>query len=375
MGLRSTETVENIFQPNNHSKWVIKFHDVDLDVSQKISRLIFTHYERIVSEVLSVQQFDGTEINSHNYKVQFKNCYDQVLTILMRVHKTFDSEFILTVIQVCEYLHQKGCKVPDAIRNDQGSYITEFEGEKYTAYIFVTGTHYQGNGNELLSVASELAHLDYQLLTIGNTNIDTSIFNKPDAERDSLEAFSREVWNDITGRAKSRIASGDGDYFDSTIIESSGYIFEAIDLAQSTEDFSPTQLTHSDLHPHNVITDGHALLTFIDFDSLRFWERMRAVSFAIHRLSLQYLVKNNIAQSGRRDVIMFAKDAFLHTYDKINRLSRKEAASVGYFIQDEALRRATWVANSFYLKGIESWKLGIYKQLRSILEAKYFLDA
>ncbi len=374
MSLLTAESTDNIFQPNNHSKSAMEFIDVEPAVSQKVSRLVHFHYGHIASEVLSVQRFKGTEISSHNYKVQLRSKYiDRLFYILMRAHKEFDSEFVRGVIRACGYLGDRGCRVPSVILNAKKNAITDFEGERFTAYKFIEGTHYQGNTSELLSVASNLAKLDRRLVEM-KKDMNTDIFNKPDDKRDELEFFSREIWDDLVSRASSRVNNGIGDYFDDVVIASSKYIFEAIDLCQSVKNNSPVQLVHSDLHPHNLITDGHDLLAFIDLDSLRFWERMRAISFAVHRLVLQYLVKNNIPSSSRSEVIRLAKDAFICTYDKVNTLSVEESESVGHFIQHEALRRTTFVAKGFYIDGKEEWKMAIYKQIRSLLEAKYFMD-
>lgn len=367
------ETIDNIFQPNNHSRWAIEFNDVEEAVSGKITRLINSHYHHIALEVLSVQRFRGTEISSHNYKVKLKGKCDDIFCILMRSHKEFGLEFVKTVIRACDYLSDHGCKTPFIIRDYQLESVVEFEGERYTAYRFIEGTQYQGNVRELISVASELARLDKALLAMGHI-MNTEMFNKPDQERGRLEEFSREIWEDLISRARNRRIKGVGDYFDAVVIDAAGYIFEAIEAMDSFENDSLIQLVHSDLHPHNIITNGQVVLAFVDFDSLRFWERMRAVSFAIHRLVLQYLVNNNVAIVGCQDVIKFARDVFIANYDTINPLSEKETVSVGYFIQHEALRRATWVAKNFYLNGVETWKMAIYKQIRSLLEAKYFIS-
>ncbi len=373
MGSLPAESIDNLFQPNNHSNWVMEYRDVEPAVSQKIIRLIRVHYGHIASEVLSVQQFKGTEISSHNYKIQVKNSLHDTGYILIRAHKEFDSEFVNGVIKACGYLLYRGCLVPQAIPNDKGAGVTDFEDERYTTYEFLEGTHYQGNTRELLSVSSKLAHLDRALVNI-NTEINTDIFVKSNAEKSKLEFFSKEIWEDLVGRAHGRVNNGIDDYFDKVVIDSSNHIFEAIELCQFFKNNLPIQLVHSDLHPHNLITDGHDLLAFIDLDSLRFWERMRAISFAIHRLVIQYLVKNSISFSSRQDVIKLAKDSFIATYDKVNTLSAEESASVGYFIQHEALRRITYVTKGFYVDGKEAWKMAIYKQIRSLLEAKYFME-
>lgn len=367
------ESIDNLFQPNNHSNWAIEYRDVEPKISDRIARLIGSHHHFLSRRVISVQQFKGTEISSHNYKVQVKTSSGKIRYILIRAHKEFDSDFIRGVIEACEYLSVRSCSVPKVVGNDSGNYVTDFEGERYTVYTFIEGTHFQGNLGELLNVASKLARLDLCLLGMEKA-IQTDIFKKPDIKRKELETFSKDIWNDLIGRARSRKRNDKSDYFDEAIIAAGKYIFEAIESVQSVKNQWSTQLVHSDLHPHNLITDGSELLAFIDIDSLRFWERMRAVSFAIHRLVLQCLVKNKISPANRREIIKFIKNEFISTYDALNPLSPYETKSVGYFIQHEALRRVTSVAKGFYVDGKEEWKRAIYKQIRSLLEAKYFMD-
>src|SRR3989344_5651176 len=159
-----TESIDDLFQPNNHSNWIMEYVNVEPEVSSRVYRLVNTHYHLSARHVLSIQQFKGTEISSHNYKVKIKNQEGNIGYILIRSHKEFDSEFVKGVIGACDYLSIRRCSVPEVIPNDSGRCITNFEGERYTAYKFIEGTHYQGNIGELISVASKLAQLDQHLL-------------------------------------------------------------------------------------------------------------------------------------------------------------------------------------------------------------------
>lgn len=361
--------IGSIFEPNNHSNWLIKYKSVSSGLGSKISDLVLSNYSNFVKEIESVEQFDGTEINSNNFKVVFSDISSQRNQVLVRMHKAFDEQFINAVHEVMLLLAEGGCPVSSVFPNDNGDYVTRYGSEIFSLYKFMSGGHFRGSIEEICSTARGLAKFD-KVLSVLPESSRLIVLRKESFIVDDRYTFSEDVWRDIFARASSRKLSGINDDFDIIILDYSQYILESVERC-GHELVLPSQLVHSDLHPHNLITDGSSLLAIIDLDSINFWERMRAVSFALHRLIRQYLV-NTPGESQSREKVLSIKDLFLDNYCGINSLSHLELANVGRLIEHEALRRATYIAKDFYYRDSTAWKLGINKQLLSLFEAQYF---
>jgi Ser/Thr protein kinase RdoA (MazF antagonist) len=127
---------------------------------------------------------------------------------------------------------------------------------------------------------------------------------------------------------------------------------------------------HFDLHPHNLLADGEHLLAIIDLDSLRVFERMRAVAFALHRI-----VRQHIVFTQPEDIRAAAAEAtrvFLDAYRTHMPLTNKDIHAIPYFIRTEALARLSYAMKDNYLHKNQTWKQDLEKQVSHILEAGYF---
>lgn len=360
--------IGGIFEPNNHSTWDIKYRSVSQEIVKKVATLVLSNYSRIVKNVLSVEQFDGTEVNSNNFRLVFTDVNDSKSYMLVRIHKAFDEKSVSAVHQTMLLLIKNGCSVPRAIANDSEEYITSHSGEIFTAYEFIEGTHFQGNLSEITSTAQGLARFDSVLAKLPQ-DFELAVLRKSISCVDDQFSFSIDIWNDIIFRAKLRKKSI-SDEFDDIIIDYSPHVLEAIGDVEINADL-PSQLVHSDLHPHNLITNGVSLLAIIDLDSINFGERMRAISFATHRLVRQYVV-NVLKTIPKKEDVVRIRDIFLANYCAINPLLGSELLSIKQLIQHEALRRIVYIAKDVYYRDIDDWKSGINKQINNLFEAEYF---
>lgn len=358
-----------IFGPNNHSKWEIKYRDVLPERFSQISGLILSNYPHIVKEVVSMCQFDGAEINSNNFKVVFTGINGRRNKMLIRLHRAFNEEFVSSIHSVASILLKNGCKVCEVILDKDDNYIVHCDGEIYSAYQFVNGNHFRGTEEEIVSIGQELGKFDKVL---ANLQADSKliILRKTSLESNNMFEFSLDIWKDIISFARSRKQSGIVDWFDEVVIDYGDYFMKCAEKL-SIIPFCQVQLVHSDLHPHNLITDGVSLRAIIDLDSINCWERIRAISFGIHRLIRQYVVYTLKAIPDREEIGRL-RDLFLENYCKLSPLSSEEILSVRFFIEHEALKRATYTAKDFYFRNNPAWKDGITKHILSLREAEYF---
>jgi Ser/Thr protein kinase RdoA (MazF antagonist) len=116
-----------------------------------------------------------------------------------------------------------------------------------------------------------------------------------------------------------------------------------------------------------MLTNGHQLVSFIDFDSLRYLERIRGVAFALHRLIRQCVVNGN-----RVEAIPALREQFINSYLNHGTLTDEEIKLIPYFIRHEALSRLSFVVKGVYFKNNLTWKSDLGKQMAAVAEADSF---
>ncbi len=261
-------------------------------------------------------------------------------------------------------------KDPEIISSNEGK-IIEIEGEySYTAYQFIEGDHYRGTLAEIADIAGELGKLDalFAVLPSAHALKEKVVFPQKVL---ALREYNFDIWEDLFQRAEAGMAESSDREFDQRFLVMKDLILGAVEDTPflHAENFEK-QLVHVDLHPHNLLTDGEKLLAIIDFDSLRVFERMRAVSFALHRLVRQHIVHTQPEDT--EAAVKAATQVFLGAYRTNMPLSDEDVRAVPYFIRTEALARLSYAMKDNYLNNNPLWKGDLDKQTASILEAKYF---
>lgn len=358
-----------IFQPNNHSKWQIAYRPVTPSQREHVEAIFLKHYAKHGDSVIAVEQVDETEVNSNNFKVTFRrNGKDECILVRRYGHKR-DHATLEAVLHVLTFLHKKGMRVPEIIHSRSERIFETDDLYTYTAFQFLDGDHYRGTLREVADIAREFARLQSMLDDLPNNEaLLRDVEFSPEARE--LRQYSPDIWKKLIDSAKEKSPHHDP-LFDERLCELSEFILDAVDKTPSTEyDEIPKKLVHFDLHPHNILTDGAALLAIIDFDSLRALPPMRAVAFALHRV-----VRQHIVYTQPTDIAAAVKNAravFLDAYQEEQQLSKDEIDSIPYFIRDEALARLTLAMKDYYFNNNSGWKHELEKQTATILEVKYF---
>ena len=131
----------------------------------------------------------------------------------------------------------------------------------------------------------------------------------------------------------------------------------------------PFQVIHYDLHPHNVLFNRNSeeISALLDFDPLRYSQRIRDVGFGMHRFSRTFGLKTEGKNDLNADIRERAED-FLQQYLTENQLEDQEVKAIPLLIQDEALRRVTNILFSHYIKKDTTWSFDLSKQVTLLRE-------
>lgn len=359
-----------VFQPNNHSRWEIRYRPVLPETAEALKTLFLTHYSNLADSIASIEQVDEAEINSNNFKATAVKKGKKDVFLLRRYPAERSETAILSIYEVVNFLRGRDLSVPEIINSDAGEALIFVPPYRYSVFRFETANHYRGTLEELKSVAKGIGNLDAALSAFPNVaRIKPVVAFPPRAL--ALREFSEAIWEGLFQKAEKYRKEHPEDEFNSRVLAFRDLIMNALrETPPECYATLPSQLTHIDLHPHNLLTDGHALSVILDFDSLRFVERMRGVAFGLHRLVRQHIVFDNPPDI--RKAVHWARHTFLDAYQTHNQLSEEEIQALPYFIRNEALSRLSYAMKEFYATGEKVWTGDLEKQTATIAEAAYF---
>jgi Ser/Thr protein kinase RdoA (MazF antagonist) len=360
----------NVFEPNNHSQWRIRCQSVPAAVFKELSGIFLALYSTLGDDVVSIEQVAETEINSNNFKIVVSQDGAHRAFLFRRYPEHRDETTLRAVYEAIEFLRSKGIKAPRLLPSDSEDLLLTVSPWRYSVFEFVESDHYRGTVGELESAAEEFGRLNRELLDLPGADYFRSAF-VPSPAVAALREFSSGIWRELFDRVRERQKEHADDEFDARLLRFEHFIMEAIAKTQPGRyAHLPYQVVHSDLHPHNLLTDDMDLRTILDFDSLRFLERVRGVAFALHRLVRQHIVYAKPADTseGCRN----ACEVFLTAYQREGALTKEEISAIPYFIRHEALSRLSYAMKDFYYNGNPAWKGDLEKQTAAIAEAAYF---
>ena len=360
-----------LFKENSHSAWQIKYRSVPEGERAQLSDVLIKNFSTLCGHIASIEEVDEAEINNQNFRVRTQTAAGEKHYLLRRVGVDFSTEGVRRRIEILQRLAQKGCKVPNALMSDTGEKIVEHGGHRYILFDFLHANHYRGTFKELTDAGYEIGTLDRELLSLTGTYGDNESLQLDETFHDRRK-YSDLLWKDIFQRIEAFRQSGQYDQeFNKLVLASGDKILRATDITEGRLLPSARQISHIDLHPHNLLTDGSATVAVLDIDALFNVEKMRAVSFALHRLVRQHIVYSGYRSA--KEAVPDVARAFVEAYRAQNTLSDDELRSVPLFIIDEALARLTTILKEYAYTGKLPWSRSEFiKHMTSIAEAEYF---
>lgn len=354
-----------IFQPNNHSQWRIGYKPVASKIDSRVRKILREQYN--FDQIKSIEQVAEAEVNSNNFKVTLSDgrCF-----LLRRYIANLDANVIDRTIDIMEHLAGLGVQVPQVIKTVSERRISIVDGEPHTLFAFIEGDHYRGTGEELASAGKEIGRLDQALVNLPASRDWAAELSLP-AKAKEFRIYSQVIWQEIFMKASERVASDPTDRFHADLLGQKDFIFQAVEKTLAAKPIQPSfGVVHFDLHPHNLLANGEAVTAILDFDSLRYLERSRALAFALHRMVRQYIIYNQ--RTDYSAVAAEARKIFLDTYRQANSINDEALAAIPYFIRDEALCRLTYAMKDQYFNSNPAWRQDLPKQTAAIAEAVFF---
>ncbi|MBI4138610.1 phosphotransferase [Candidatus Uhrbacteria bacterium] len=358
-----------LFQPNNHSTWKISYRPVSPEEFSRLSDVFLRLYPDLAERILTIEQVSEIEINSNNFKLRVTKAGSEADYLLRRYPETRNIDAVREAHEAMEFLRANGLNVPEIVLAASGEVLVADDGVQYSVFRFIEADHYRGTLEELQSAAREFGKLDTLLTRLPNLDRLRELTEFPERVLE-LRMFSLEVWEKIFFAAAVQAEEHPEDDFHTKFLSFKEFILDAVHRTTPGSHEVPVQMIHFDLHPHNLLTDGVSLVAILDFDSLRYLERMRGVAFAMHRLVRQHVVFTR--SDDFPGTVSRARELFLSAYQEHCPLTPEEVNSAAYFLRSEALSRLSYAMKDLYFNGNPAWKGDLEKQTATIAESALF---
>lgn len=274
-----------LFQADRFSDSAPLFRTAESATAAAVQDLLDEHYRGQTGRVFEVSQFGGAEVNSKNFKIRAKRG-------LFLLKKTVSADGAIDVggnldqqLELLAWLAQHGHPVPLPVMTDDGAFHIDSDETVWHLLSFVEGNYFSGAPGMIAPTGAAIGRLLRDLSKVPSRLI-------PNRQLPDTRAMDNDVIALIADAAPTWPALfGDAD---AALIRASWPLIIATNEAL-TEQWDglqqpPNQLTHIDLHPHNIIMRGNDVAGFLDFESCMMAPAARVVGFAAYKLMRQACV-------------------------------------------------------------------------------------
>ena len=350
--------MRNIFKRDIFSKSNIAWDNKNLikkNIFKDLSTILLNNH---IGRLKSIKKRNGLEINSSNFKLKIDNKY----YLLKKWSKSLNLNNIKKINLINESLYNKKKFVPKIIKIKSQSYFS-FNNNYWTLFTFIKGNYYKGNLNEFKNIAFQIGILFRCLdkIKIKTSYLDgPSYFTKKEAKIIKSMNFKKKEWNKLFDKKTCNILN---QYW--------RLIYKIYNKNKSYKNFFIfKQLSHFDLHPHNILTNKNKLNSFLDIESCKFLNPGFALAFACLKLCKQTIINQKITdrKKSKKLVKIFISE-ISKNYPKIKKISK----TLFFFSSSEVLRRIIIILN-LNLKGIKQWNKVLKIQIEHLIESDYLFN-
>ncbi|MEZ5173295.1 MAG: hypothetical protein R2850_07250 [Bacteroidia bacterium] len=221
---------------------------------------------------------------------------------------------------------------------------------------FISESFYTGTEEQAMQVPELVLKLE-NVFSKSSGWTDSSIFQESSPFRDiNLKAD----WEKLKPLLEERGAENDPFLTQTiSIIPEliSGYLEFNADELDNLIEFPDFGVYHSDLHPHNLLSDSSNNLWVIDHESFRFMPKVIYRGFSIFKL-----LRKSI--STERCTLHFIQELIRERFRKVEILKLKFGA------QTELVRRILLILNLHYFSGDSRWNADLVKHTAGVKEAE-----
>lgn len=331
-----------------------------------LKSLLTQNYNKISADITSVEQFQGSEINSNNYKVTTASG-----TYLIKKFIDINEYEILQKISLLSnWLNTHQVKTVQVHLSNKNEFIikSELDGCYWSVFDFINGSFFTGKSDqELASVGNSVGNLFTKLNKLPTElcpSARVEHFTKGELLLEEMKK-NKQSWISYFGKDLSSLLSDNWEFLEqiySRVIENKQIL--------SSRKAAPC---HIDLHPHNILIEENQLKAILDIDSIKLDYSLVPISFSMYKLLRQSVmvreIKNNNQEISRISRIYF--DSLTKEFP----IFEKEVQNLYLYAATEIFRRIFIIFSLNLDQGSKKWNHILSIHLVGLKEAKIIFDS
>lgn len=317
--------MNDLFGPNNHSKWEVLWSDTDNEQAQLVRELLQSHYAW--DEILEIKKSGAWEVQSKNFRVTVLE-NGSPLTVLVKKNPSSHTPGRLELVEhTLSYLLERGLPVPEILPTKDGSKHVTYVGTNWQVFSFLPGNYFRGTEGQLAETAKWVARLHTALN-------EASFIEQARVYGKAGKPWSTEIFQNIFASALEKTDELSRQLVaEKPIIED---MMKDVEARKKSVSVARRQVVRNSLHPHDTLFVDDKLQAIIDFEEIGEGELLRDVGGACHRFVRQFVVHQAKPWD---ETLSEGVKIFLESYVRENPLSRDELDLLPIFIKDELLRK------------------------------------
>lgn len=357
---------KGLFSPDIFSDSIPKFKKSNNAISKFIKNIISENYTQISNDIISIEQFQGNEINSNNYKITTSSHR----YLIKKFINVYDIDKLTKTLELNNWLNNSNIHSAKTYLSNSSKFLVKDKSDYcyWAIFDFIDGVFFSGgDDHELKSVASEIGLLFKNLeKTPPGLYPSEEIRHFKDSEN-LIEAMqnSRENWTNYFGEDLSLELKESWEFIKnsySRVLKSK----ERLLYAKKTP-------SHIDLHPHNILTHNNKIKSILDMDSIKLEFNLVSLSFSMYKL-----LRNSIAIRGiganTKEISRISRMYFTSLSKEFPSI-KKENKNLFTYASAEIFRRI-FIIFSLNLHNNDSrWNHVLLTHLNGLKEAEIIFDS
>lgn len=340
------------------------FKQPTIDVSELLKNILAENYSNISNDIICIEQFQGNEINSNNYKVTTASG----IYLIKKFIDIHDHNKLQRVLLTNNWLHDNNIKFGKVHSSNKGELVvkSKVENSFWCIFDFINGSFFTGKTDrELISVSSEIGVLFNKLekVPMDLYPVDRiEHFINYDYLMDNMEK-NKNNWTVYFNKDVSLVLDQNWDFLKniySKLIENKDMILSI----KSTP-------THIDLHPHNILVFEDKIKSILDVDSIKLDYTLVSISFSMYKLLKQTIITRGI-QGNTGEIARVTK---LYFNSLIKKVPIIEKEKLYIYSVAEIFRRIFIIFSLNIYQNDKRWNHVLKIHLDGLKEAKIIFDS
>lgn len=356
----------DLFNADIFSSNIPIFIKSDLNISKLLENLIAENYNQISGDIICVEQFQGNEINSNNYKVTTSSGK----YLIKKFIDINEYNKLQRILSLSNWLNENDIKLGKVYLSNKDELIikNKVDNSYWCVFDFINGSFFTGiSDRELVSVGSEIGIFFNKLKYIP---IELEPIEKIDYFKNS-----EDLMNEIERNKKNWVLYFGSD-LSNTLTENWGFLQKTYSQLFKYKDtllHSELAPCHIDLHPHNLLIEEDELKAILDVDSIKLNHTLVAISFSMYKLLRQSIVNRNIKDNSNE--ISRISNIYFNALIKEFPLAQKEIENLYIYAATEIFRRIFIIFSLNIYENNNKWNHILNMHLFGLKEAKIIFDS